>query len=195
MKRFAFDKNYYDKFYRDRATRVVTRKGVNALARFVCGYLKHLGLPVERVLDVGCGLGYWKSALRKEFPNAEYHGVEISEYLCRKHGWTHASIVDFTASEPYDLVICQGVLQYLDATEARAALRNLGRLCGKALYLETLTAKDWEENCDQSVTDGSTYLREGAWYRREIDRRFTSLGGGVFLAKTARAVFYELELP
>lgn len=193
MKKFSFDKNYYDRFYRDRATRVATRSGIRALGRFVSSYLKHLGMPVERVLDLGCGLGYWKDVIAKEFRNADYVGVEVSEYLCEELGWEKGSAVDYQADEPFDLVICQGVMQYLSASDARAAIRNLTRLCRGALYLEILTKRDWEECCEQEVTDGNTFLREGSWYRRQLDRSFRNLGGGVFLARSAPVTLFELE--
>jgi hypothetical protein len=101
--------------------------------------------------------------------------------------------VDYAASEPADLVVCHGVLQYLDARSARRAIANLARLTGGALFLEALTAEDWEHNCDRSLTDGDVFLRPAAWYRRELARRFTNCGGGVFLAASSPAVLYELE--
>jgi hypothetical protein len=92
-----------------------------------------------------------------------------------------------------DLVICQGVLQYLDAREARRAVGNLARLTGGALYLEVLTRNDWEENCNQSITDGDVYLRDAAWYRRELSRSFIGCGGGVFVHRKADVVLYDME--
>lgn len=192
-RQFAFDQPYYDRFYRDPATRVATRGATTRLGRFVCSYLRHLGQPVRSVLDLGCGLGLWREVVRRHHPDATYRGVELSRYLCRTHGWQRGSVVDYRASHPFDLVICHGVLQYLDAGEARRAIRNLARLCGGAMFLEALTVEDWERNCDQSVTDGDVYLRPAAWYRLELGRHFTSCGGGVFLSARSPAVVYELE--
>lgn len=188
-----FDKAYFDRYYRNPTTRVASRRETLRLARFVCSYLKFLGQPVERVVDLGCGLGWWRAAIARHFPRAAYTGVEISPYLCREHGWQRGSVVDWSASEPFDLVICQGVLQYLDAAQARRAIRNLVSLCGGALYLEALTREDWERNCDRQTTDGDTHLRPVAWYRAELGPRFTSCGGGVFLAPRSPAVLFELE--
>lgn len=193
MKQFAFDKAYYDRFYHDRRTRVVTKASIGRLAKFVTSYLKYLQLPVESVLDIGCGLGYWQQPILREFPKASYTGVEYSEYLCEQHGWEQGSVVDYAPGRTFDLVICQGVLQYLSDSAAKKALRNLGKLCRGALYLEALTQQDWETICDQSVTDGSTHLRTGAWYLEQLDRSFLPIGGGVFLARSASACLFELE--
>lgn len=195
MPKFKFDQAYYDKFYGNQRTRVASRDSIRQLGDFVASYLRHFDIPIHRVLDIGCGLGYWKRVLQRHFPKSSYVGVEYSQYLCDLYGWTQGSVVDFKASEPFDLVICQGVLQYLSKEEARRAIRNLASLCRGALYLEVLTVKDWEENCDQSVTDGDTYLREGSWYRDKLRPHFLAAGGGLFIARAAPVVMYELEGP
>src|SRR5690606_8441355 len=123
------------------------------------------------------GFGYWQPVIARHFPNASYTGVEFSEYLCRTYGWTRGSVVDFAADRPFDLVICQGVLQYLDDEQADLAIKNLGRLTRQFLYLEVLTIQDWTRNCDQSVTDGETFKREGNWYRERLAPLFQNLGG------------------
>lgn len=190
---FAFDQNYYDRFYRDPQTRVASQEATDRLADFVCAYLTHIDLHVDRVLDLGCGLGFWQNAIGRHFPVAEYTGVEISRYLCEEMGWLHGSVVDFRSRKKFDLVVCQGVLQYLTDSECRDALENLGRLCRGALYLEALTTQDWEVNCDQSVTDGAVHLRTGAWYRKRLAPHFRNAGGGVFLSHRADASLFELE--
>lgn len=192
MVRRVFDKAYYDRFYRDPATRAVGPDDVRRLGAFVCSYLKHLDIEVQRVLDLGCGLGAWRRVLATHFPEAEYTGVEISHYLCETYGWEKGSVVDYDG-EPADLVICQGVLQYLNAKQARRAIANLARLTDGALFLEALTREDWERNCSQATTDGDAHLREADWYRRELGKRFVACGGGVFVPRDGGTVLYELE--
>ena len=190
---FAFDQKYYERFYRDPKTRVATQEGTDRLADFVCAYLIHIGQSVRQVLDLGCGLGYWRDAIARHLPAATYTGVEVSSYLCETMGWTEGSVVDFKSRRRFDLLICQGVLQYLTDDECEAAIANLAKLCRGALYLEALTEQDWAENCDQSVTDGAVHLRSGAWYRRLLGEHFTNCGGGVFLADRSDANLFELE--
>ena len=188
-----FDKRYYDRFYRDARTRVASQRDVAVLGAFVCAYLAHLHQPVRRVLDAGCGLGHWRNVIARHLPRASYHGIEISEYLCRELGWTRASIADYRPRGRFDLVVCQGVLQYLTDREAEAAIENLARLCRGALYLEVLTAEDWRDNCDRRATDGRVNLRSSNWYRRRLARAFRACGGGLFLHRDSGAVLYALE--
>jgi len=193
-----FDRAYYDRFYRDAASRVSDLAAVHKLARLVAAWTDYLELPVRRVLDIGCGLGHWREAVRAQWPKARWHGIEFSEHLCRELGWTQGSIVDFDPKatlgrERFDLVICQGVLQYLDDRAAACALRNLGRWTDGVLFLEALTTRDWRENCDRTRTDGDVHLRQGTWYRRRLARDFRACGGGVFLAKRTGCPLFELE--
>lgn len=188
-----FDESYYDRFYRNPATRVTERATIRRLARFVCAYLDHLEVDVETVLDLGCGLGLWRAEIRRHYPDAEYVGVEISEHACEEHGWEQGSVVDYEADEPADLVICQGVLQYLPAREARRAIGNLARLTRGALYLEALTREDWEHNVSRATTDGDVYLRKAQWYRSALRKHFIACGGGLFVPRDDPPVLYELE--
>ena len=191
--RSRFDEDYYRRFYGDRSTRVAAPQAYRRLAGFVAAYIRHLDLQVKSVLDIGCGLGQWREALKREFPGARYTGVEISDYLCEHHGWTKGSVVDFEPGRMFDLVICQGVLQYLTDRQAARAINNLGRLTRNALFLEVLTRRDWRENCDRRTTDGEVHLREGEWYRSRMRRHFVNCGGGLFLPRSSPAVLFEME--
>jgi SAM-dependent methyltransferase len=172
---------------------VARRRDTEVLGAFVCAYLRHLGQPVRRVLDLGCGLGYWRAVVAARYPGARYLGVEQSEYLCREYGWEQGSVVDYRGRGRFDLVICQGVLQYLDRREAEAAIDNLGRLCRGVLYLEALTAEDWDEHCDRGRSDGRVHLREARFYRRRLARHFRGAGGGLYVHRDSPAVMFSLE--
>ena len=191
--RFTFDAAYYEHFYLDPRTRVADPLDVEVQARFLCAYLDYLGIGVRRILDLGCGLGRLRDPLRRHFPGAAYTGVEVSEHLCAELGWKHGSAATFRSRYRFDLVICQDVLQYLDDAEAGRAIDNFARHCRGALFFGALTREDWEENCDQARTDGSGYLREGAWYRRRLTPAFTCAGGGLFVARRAGVVTFELD--
>jgi len=192
-KAFIFDGAYYDKFYSDKATSVSDQRAVNKLGNFVASYLKFLDVPVRSVLDLGCGLGHWQAVVRRHYPRANYHGVEYSEYLCRRLGWAHGSAVDYDDQQQHDLVICQGVLQYLNAADCRKAVRNLACRSRAAVYLQALTKSDWSENADQSVTDGKVYLRSKEWYQKCLTTYFVSLGGGLFLKRGTDVVLFDFE--
>jgi predicted TPR repeat methyltransferase len=189
-----FDEAYYQRYYFDKKTSVVDPDHVNRLGAFVCSYLQYLRVPVRRVLDVGCGIGLWRDVVKRHYPHAQYQGVEYSEYLCGRFGWERGSVVDYRATAPYDLVICQGVLPYLSATDLKLALANLGRLSQGALYVEAVTREDWEQDTvDETLTDPSLLKHAAAVYRRGLNEAFTELGGGVWLSHDAQVPLFALE--
>lgn len=190
----GFDRAYYARFYENPRTRVTDAAQVGRLADFVCGYLDYLGVPVKRMLDLGCGIGLWKEPLARHYPRARYQGVEYSSYLCEQYGWTHGSAVDFQAKQPFDLVVCQGVLPYLGSSDARKALANLAKLCAGALYLEAVTSEDFADGVvDEQRTDPGMHKRPRSFYLRALQPHFQNLGGGLFVARSAQVPVYALE--
>jgi len=191
--RRVFDEDYYERFYRNARTRAESPADSARRAAFISSFLAYLGLPVSRVLDIGCGLGRTLAGVQSAFPRARCTGVEFSEYLCEEYGWARGSVVDFRAPEPFDLVICNDVVQYLGHVDARAAIANLASLCCGALYFGALTREDWEGNCDRARTDGEVYLRSANWYRRRLRGEFSAIGGGMYLRRPEQVTVWSLE--
>jgi len=189
----TFDAKYYARYYEDERTRVASSSDTARLGRFVSAYLDYVGIKIKRVLDAGCGVGLWQHVIAEHYPNARYVGIELSEHLCKTRGFVQASVVDYRDRGRFDLVICQGVLQYLTDAEAKRAIKNLGQLCRGALYLEVLTEEDWQGACDRRYSDGAVHRRSAAWYREQLARDFQALGGGVFAHRDANLVLYALE--
>lgn len=187
-----FDKSYYDRFYRNPRTRAVSPAAARRHAAFAAAYLRHLDIPVRRILDIGCGTGILLRALGRQFPAATTQGVEFSDYLCRRYGWQPGSVVDHHASTPYDLVVCNDVLAYLDDADCARALANLAALCRGALLLGVLTADD-ADDYDPERTDPNQNLRPAAWYRRRLSRHFLNAGGGLHLRKPPDVVVWALD--
>jgi SAM-dependent methyltransferase len=188
-----FDADFYRRYYRNPRTRVVTRREMVRRADLVAAFVRHGELPVRSILDVGCGLGLMRRQLERHFPRARYTGLEVSEYLCRRHGWIQASIATFDAPRPYDLVVCYDVLQYLEARPAAAALRNLARLCAGVLHFGVLTQEDWDLYCDKGRTDRNVHIRPGNWYRRRLASAFINAGSGMFVRRGAPLHLWELD--
>lgn len=188
-----FDRNYYHRYYFDPASSVTSRAEMNARGQLIGACARHLGLPVKRLLDAGCGVGLLRAPLRRVLPQATYTGIEVSAYLCRRYGWTQSTIEDYRPARPFDLVVCYDVLQYLDDRRAARSLANLARLCRVLLYFSALTAADWRENCDQTRTDRDAHLRRGEWYRTRLRRHFREIGAGFWLRRTAPLSLWELE--
>jgi trans-aconitate methyltransferase len=187
-----FDARYYQRFYRNPATRATTRPAVRRQVAFVAAYVRHIGMPMRRILDIGCGLGWMLAALQAEFPKARCVGIEYSEHLCRTHGWQRGSVTDFGAKPPFDLVVCHDVLPSLDDVHCAMAIDNLARLSRRGLYLGALTAEDWQR-CDRQRTDADVYLRPAAWYRRRLGKHFDNAGGGVFVKRDLDVPLWALE--
>jgi|SRR5450755_2036819 predicted TPR repeat methyltransferase len=189
----VFASAYFRKFYLKASTRVVTPAEMRTRARLIAAILAQAGIPVRRILDVGCGIGLLRKPFSEVLPRARYRGLDASDYLCVRFGWTKGSVVDYSPTTPSDLVVCYDVLQYLGDREAARAIANLGRLTRAALYISALTREDWRDNCDRSRTDRAVHLRSGDWYRRRLKRQFRYLGFGVWLRKDVTALLWEME--
>jgi SAM-dependent methyltransferase len=189
-----FDRAYYARFYENPKTRVSDPEQVEKLAGFVSGYLGYLGISVRRILDLGCGIGLWRKPLAARHPSARYLGVEYSAYLCERYGFTQGSAVDFRAKQAFDLVVCQGVLPYLSAKDAKRAIENIAEQCRGALYLEAVTRDDYDAGIvDRARTDAGMQLRSRAFYLRALAPHFVNVGGGLFVAREANVPLYALE--
>ena len=191
----AFGSAYFRKYYFNAATRVTLAAEMRGRALLIAAILRHASIPVRRILDAGCGIGLLRTAFAAAVPRARYVGLEASEYLCARYGWTKGSVTDFAPRAPSDLVICYDVLQYLGDRDASRAIANLAKLTRAALYVSALTREDWRENCDRTRTDRAVHLRPGDWYRRRLRRRFNYLGFGVWLRKDVTAILWDMERP
>jgi SAM-dependent methyltransferase len=188
-----FDRAYFQRYYYDPRTAVATRAEMRARARLIAAFTGHVGLPVRRILEAGCGTGLLRAELVRLLPRAQYTALEASAYLCRRHGWRRGRIEEFRARAPFDLVICYDVLQYLDRESAERALRNFARLTRGALYFSALTRGDLARNADRSRTDADVHLRSARWYRTRLKRHFREAGLGLWLRRGAPLTLWELE--
>jgi predicted TPR repeat methyltransferase len=188
-----FDSAFYHRFYVNRRTQVTTPAEMARRASLIAAAVQHLEVPVRRILDAGCGLGWMQATLRQAFPRATYQGLEVSEHLCHRHGWTQGSVANFRPRGRFDLVVCYDVLQYLTDRDAVRAIVNLGRLSRGALYFDVPTLEDWRHNADRSRSDGAIHLRDAAWYRHRLARQFRHVGFGVHVRRGVSFVQWELE--
>jgi 2-polyprenyl-3-methyl-5-hydroxy-6-metoxy-1,4-benzoquinol methylase len=191
----VFDAAYYRRFYLRAATRAMSQPETERRAAVVASIVAQLDLPVKRILDMGCGLGWFKQPLLNVFPKAHYSGVEYSDYLCREHGWQHGSVVDYAGRGQFDLLVCCDVIQYLDDHAATLAINNLARLCRGALYLHIPTKQDWQTLMDPSGTDANIHVRPGKWYQQRLRKHFNHVGNGVLIKRDVQALQWELHRP
>jgi predicted TPR repeat methyltransferase len=189
----AFDAAYYDRFYESKKTRVSGQDEVSHLCAGVVGMIRWFGGDLASVLDVGAGAGLWRDWFRKHLPRTRYRSIEISDYACARYGHEKRDISAWRARERFDLVVCQGVLPYLDDDALTRAIDNLGAMTRGFLYLEAITARDLDTVCDLSVTDTTVHARKGSAYLSRLSRHFVKLGCGLFYVKNGPLQFYELE--
>jgi trans-aconitate methyltransferase len=189
--RQVFDAPYYRRFYRD--CPVHDRRRIGHLAAGVTAMCGWWGITLRSVLDVGAGTGLWRDWFAAERPHVAYRSIDVSDYACRRYGHEQADISHWRPKVPADLVVCQGVLQYLDDDACSLAIGNLAAACRAVMFLEVPTAGDLTEVIDMDATDLDIYWRSGSWYRRRLGRHFRLIGGGLYAARAAGLHFYELE--
>ncbi|HEY2512224.1 MAG TPA: methyltransferase domain-containing protein [Polyangiaceae bacterium] len=188
-----FDEAYYRRYYEDTSTRVQDAKKVGQLARAVTELMDWYDAPLEAVLDVGAGAGLWRDWFAKNKPAVTYRSTEYSAYACEAYGHEQRDISKWRARERFDLIVCQGVLPYLDDEGASRAIENLGAMARGFLYLEAITKRDFEEICDQKKTDGAVHLRRASFYRERLAKHFVNVGCGLYYSLKGSLQFYELE--
>lgn len=188
-----FDARFYQRFYMNPRTRVTSRVQMARRGAMVAALVRQLELPVKRILDAGCGLGWFREPLLATFPEASYVGLEVSEHLCREHGWVNESLARYRPRARFDLIVCYDVMQYLSDREAVQAMANIARLSRGALYFHAPTQEDWRDNADRDSSDGDINLRGASWYRSRLERHFEHAGCGVHIRRGVAWGQWELE--
>jgi hypothetical protein len=188
-----FDAKYYRRFYESKKTRVSGAGEGAHLCAGVVGMIRWFGGRLDTVLDVGAGVGLWRDWFRAHLPAVKYRSTEVSDYACATYGHERRDITSWRARERFDLVVCQGVLPYLDDAGASSAIVNLAAMTRGFLYLEAITVRDLGAVCDRDLTDVSVHARPGSFYRTRLAKHFTQIGCGLFYKKDGPLQFYELE--
>lgn len=194
MQSAPFDAGYFERYYESTSTRVYGEKEIARLARGVIGLIQWLGGNVETVLDVGAGTGLWKRWLEKHRPDVRYRSIDVSAYACERYGHEQLDIATWRGPESYDLVVCQGVLPYLDDARCERAIENVAAMAHGFVFVEAITERDLREVCDLRSTDSAVHARSGTWYRERLGKYFLTVGGGLFYVRGGGVHFYELEL-
>ena len=120
-----FGADYFDRFYESKATRVYGEREIARLARGVTGMIAWLGGDLHAVLDVGAGSGLWRDWFAAHKKSSHYRSTDVSAYACERYGHEQRDITRWRARERFDLVVCQGVLQYLPTADAERAIENI----------------------------------------------------------------------
>lgn len=192
----AYDAAYFEKWYRNPRHRV---KSPAELARQVAFVLHTaewvLARPVRSVLDVGCGEGQWRAALRKHRPRVQYTGVDPSEYAVARFGAKRnlrlgslESLGQLALDGPFDLVVCCGMLNYIPPSSLAEGLLHVASFTHGVAFLEIFTGAD--------ATEGDTSWpspKSAAWYRSALQKAgLTSVGLHCYVPQGRHAIA-ELE--
>lgn len=168
-----YDRAYFDKWYRDPKNRVHTPAERARTVRMAVALSEFLlGRPLRSVLDVGSGEGEWHDLVREIRPRARYLGVDPSEYVVRRFGHRRNLRLGSLERLPalglggrFDLVVCGGVLNYLDPRALEGGLASLRPLVGGVAFLEIFAAEDQVVGCTRGFDQ-----RPRAFYRRLLAR-------------------------
>lgn len=195
-----YDKQYFEKWYRDPRHRVRTSAELQRQVRFVVGLAEHLlNAPVRTVLDIGAGEGAWLSALRKIRPRIKYWGVDPSAYAVRRHGARRNIRLGGVASldsinglpDGADLVVCSSVLNYIPPASLKSALRQLAQRTDGMAFLELYTKRDLEKIEGDTAPIGN---RNAPWYRDALrDAGFIACGMHCYVTRRLAGRVTELE--
>lgn len=166
MKRY--DRAYFERWYHDARTRVVSPRALERKARLALGTAEYLlGRRVRTVLDVGCGEAPWYPVLRRLRRGIVYQGVDASEYVVQRFGQrrhirlgTLGGLHDLHLRPGWDLIVCSDVLQYVPTPEISRGLREIRRLVSGVAFIEAFAQEDTMEGDLQDW-----HVRSAAVYR------------------------------
>lgn len=163
-----YNREYFNRWYRDGDTRITTAEGTMRKARLALSAAEYmLARKAESVLDVGCGLGSWYTALRRIRPKIRYQGVDPSEYIVERFGKARnvklgalGGLSRIKLRRSYDLIVCADVVQYVEDHDLRRGLAEIRRLAGGVVFIETFATEDGMEGDHDGWIDRSeTVLR------------------------------------
>ncbi len=132
---------------------------------FLISHVWKIDQPVS-VLDCGCGYGFLGLLLLPHLPaGSTYTGIDFAEDLIQEGKYLFAiqgidadficqDVLSHTASDQYDLVICQAVLRHLD--DPTAFLQKMITFARPGGYV-VCTDANREFECDGLYIDGMDY--------------------------------------
>jgi len=188
-----FDAAYYARFYGNPRTRVQGPPEVARLCRGIVEVARWWQIPIERAAEIGAGTGLARDWFARRRPLVRYVSTDVSAHACKAYGHRRLDIGKAPLRGRFDLVICQGVLPYLDEADASRALEHLAAMTVGLLYLECQTDRDIADVVDATVSDEALRGRPAAFYVDRLEEHFVMLGGGLWIARRAKVPLYELE--
>lgn len=180
MRADHFNARYYDRFYENRRTSIITPEMRESEIAFVLAFCRHIGVTIERFVDAGAGTGWWADEFAEQHSGpVEIETYDASEAACELYGHKRVSLQKISGKQA-DLVVCRDVLRYLNDADAAEAIRRLARKCRGVLYLHLVTRDD---EFDEDSSDVAGYFRPVAWYRARLaQHQLRDCGMGLFVS-------------
>jgi SAM-dependent methyltransferase len=199
MTRKAYDRAYFDRWYRHPHSRIWTPGEVARKVRLALAAAEVvLGRPVRSVLDVGCGEGSWQRALARLRPLATYTGVDPSAYVVRRFGkrrhirqGSFGHLEQVRLRQAYDLIVACDVLHYLPAADVIRGLAFLAPRTRGVAYLEAYTSAD-DISGDRT---GMQRRSPAAWRRMMRAAGFLACGLHLYVSAPIAGDLVALERP
>ncbi|HXT16090.1 MAG TPA: methyltransferase domain-containing protein [Gemmatimonadaceae bacterium] len=169
----TYDREYFERWYRDPRHRVATRESLARKVRMAVSLTEFLlGRTLRSVLDVGCGEAPWFTVLKRVRPETKYTGIEASDYALERYGasrnirrGTLGSLSEMRLPRRIDLIVCADVLQYVSTAEVERGLRAIRHLAGGVAYIESFAKEDNMEG------DRAGWIERSADEYRRLFRR------------------------
>jgi predicted TPR repeat methyltransferase len=160
----------------------------------VFAFARYNHIEMKSVLDIGAGIGLWKNWIDKHQKGVQYTGTEVSQVMCKRFGWMHRDIARWRDRKKHDLIVCQGVLQYLPDPDVAPAVANIAAMSRGLIYVEVTTRQDLRERVDTDLSDTDIFVRNGSYYRGILSKHLMSVGCGLWWVKDRPPPFFELEM-
>ena len=141
--------------------------------------IDYYSLPKRpKILDVGCGKGYLLYDFLKIIPDAEIHGIDISEYAIANSKQEIQSNLQYGsatelpwADDTFDLVISITTLHNLYAYDLELALREIQRVGKKNKYVCVESYRNEEEKANllywQVTCEAFNTPKEWKWWFKQ----------------------------
>lgn len=106
--------------------------------------------PTASVIDIGCGQGMLLKILKKTFPNAALHGIDIEPNVIQLAKNIKATIQVMSVTKIkfennlFNIVFCLDVLEHLTSTELKMAANEIKRILKpNGLLITSLPTETW----------------------------------------------------
>jgi SAM-dependent methyltransferase len=168
-----YDRRYFDRWYRNPRSRVVTPAVIARRAHMVVSVAEYfLDRTVRNVFDVGCGEGDWYRALKRMRPGIRYVGIDPSPYVVERFGKRRnirlggfGDVAEHAGAQMFDVIVCSDVMQYVAPPELKSGVEQIAEHLGGVAFLEAHTTADALEGDMRGW-----HRRTPSYYRRLFTR-------------------------